>query len=74
VDDSGRVAVADEPTGRVWVFAGDGRPIAALAGLSRPRALAFAPDGALLVGQASPGGVRRWRLVTAPASAPAGGE
>ena len=62
VDDSGRVAVADEPTGRLWLFTRDGRPWAALGGLARPRALAFAPDGTLLVAEAGRGQVRRFAI------------
>lgn len=63
-DDSGRVAVADEPAGRVWVFDRDGRTMATLGGLARPRALAFAPDGTLLIAEAA-AGVRRFSLVRA---------
>ena len=60
VDDSSRVAVADEASGRLWLFDAGGRPLAALAGLARPRALAFAPDGTLLVAEAGRGEVRRF--------------
>lgn len=69
VDDSSRVAVGDEAGGRVWVFDGAGRTLASLGGLSRPRALAFAPDGTLLVAEAGRGEVRRFALerATAPA-------
>jgi tripartite motif-containing protein 71 len=59
VDDSGRVAVADEASGRLWLFDAEGRPLAALSGLARPLALAFAPDGTLLVAEAARGEVRR---------------
>ena len=62
VDDSSRVAVADEASGRLWLFDGGGRPLAALAGLARPRALAFAPDGTLLVAEAGRGEVRRFAI------------
>ncbi|MEK7329448.1 MAG: NHL repeat-containing protein [Candidatus Eisenbacteria bacterium] len=62
VDDSGRVAVADEASGRLWLFDADGRDLAALAGLARPRALAFAPDGTLLVAEAARGEVRRFAI------------
>jgi hypothetical protein len=72
VDDSGHVAVADEATGRLWLFTADGRPWAALGGLEQPRALAFAPDGTLLVAEAGRGEVRRWAL--APAHRPNRGE
>lgn len=63
--DSGRIAVADEPSGRVWVFDAAGTTLAALGGLARPRALAFAPDGALLVAEAGAGRVVRLKLVPA---------
>jgi sugar lactone lactonase YvrE len=49
VDDSGRVAVADESAGRAWLFDDRGRTLALLSGLSRPASLAFAPDGTLLI-------------------------
>jgi DNA-binding beta-propeller fold protein YncE len=62
VDDSSRVAVADEGAGALWVFDGQGHPIAARRGLDRPRALAFTPDGALLVAEAGGSRVTRWRL------------
>jgi len=62
VDDSSRAAVADEASGRLWVFDALGRPLAALAGLDRPRSLAFAPDGTLLVAEAGRGTVRRFAL------------
>jgi sugar lactone lactonase YvrE len=62
VDDSGRVAVADEASGRLWLFDADGRALATLAGLARPRALAFAPDGTLLVAEAARGEVRRFAI------------
>jgi len=67
--DSGRIAVADEATGRAWVFGPRGKPLASVTGLGRPRAVAFAPDGALLVAETAPGRVRRLVLVP-PASAP----
>ncbi len=62
VDDSGRVAVADEASGRLWVFDAGGRSLAVLDGLARPRALAFAPDGTLLLAEAARGEVRRFTL------------
>ena len=67
VDDSARVAVADEASGRLWVFDSAGRTLASLAGLGGPRALAFAPDGTLLVAEAAAGRVRRFTLVPAVA-------
>jgi DNA-binding beta-propeller fold protein YncE len=60
VDDSGRVVVADEASGRLWLFDADGRPLGAHAGLARPRAIAFAPDGSLLIAEAGRGEVRRY--------------
>jgi sugar lactone lactonase YvrE len=63
VDAQGRVAVADESSGRLWVFDAAGHPAAALASLGRPRALAFAPDGTLLVTETRPARVRRFALV-----------
>ena len=69
VDDSSRVAVADESGGRLWVFDDAGRVLAALAGLARPRALAFSPDGTLLVAEAGRGEVRRFALERRPVAA-----
>jgi DNA-binding beta-propeller fold protein YncE len=69
VDESGRVAVADETSGRLWVFDAEGRRLAELSGLSRPRALAFAPDGTLLVAEGNPAQVRRFEL-SAPTTEP----
>lgn len=65
VDESGRVAVAEETSGVLWVFDAQGRRLAEQRGLSRPRALAFAPDGTLLVAEGNPAQVRRFEL-TAP--------
>lgn len=65
VDDSSRVAVADESSGRLWLFDARGRPLAMFHGLARPRALAFAPDGTLLVAEAGRGEVRRFALTRA---------
>ena len=73
VDDSGRVAVADERRGRLWVFDPDGRRLAETRGLEGPRALAFAPDGTLLVAEATAGRVRRFALERAPAAGAARG-
>jgi len=67
VDDSSRVAVADEASGRVDLFDRDGRRLAEWRG-TRPRALAFAPDGTLLVAEAGSG--RLVRLRFAPALRP----
>lgn len=65
VDDSGRVAVADESGGRLWLWGRDGALLAVLAGLGRPRALAFTPAGDLVVAESLPPRVRRLRLVRA---------
>ena len=69
VDDSARVAIADESTGRLWVFDPSGRLLATLDGLERPRSLAFAGGGALLVGEAGSGRVTRLSLERAPSTA-----
>jgi sugar lactone lactonase YvrE len=58
-DDSGRVAIADEASGRLWIFDGEGVPLAEIRGLDGVRALAFARDGTLLVAEAGAGRVRR---------------
>jgi DNA-binding beta-propeller fold protein YncE len=67
VDDSGRVAVtlAGGREDEVRVFDRDGAPLARLAGLSGPRAAAFAPDGTLLVAEAGAARVRRFTLAPA---------
>ena len=74
VDDSSRVAVADERTGRLWVFDSAGRPLAAARGLRGPRGLAFARDGALLVAESGAGLVRRFVLEPDPRAPAARGE
>ena len=61
-DDSTRVAVADETSGRLWVFDRTGRLLAECDDLDAPRALAFAPDGTLLVADGGAGSVRRYEL------------
>ena len=70
VDDSSRVAIADELTGRLWLFDAGGRLLAQAEGCAAPRALAFAPDGTLLVAESRAGRVSRWSL--APPGAPRG--
>lgn len=62
VDDSGRVAVAGERSGELCVLSPQGRVLARLGGLAAPRALAFAPDGTLLVAEAGARRVRRLAL------------
>lgn len=70
VDDSSRVAVADEAGGRLWLFDPGGRLLAMIDGLARPRALAFAPDGTLIVAEAGRGEVRRFAIERSAAPAP----
>jgi tripartite motif-containing protein 71 len=72
VDDSTRVAVADEASGRLWIFDPDGRLLGARTDLASPRALAFAPDGSLLVAEGGAGRVRRFVLEPASAATPPG--
>jgi len=62
VDDSARVAIADESAGRLWIFDAEGRPLASHEGLAGPRALAFAGGGSLLVAEARSGRVIRIAL------------
>jgi sugar lactone lactonase YvrE len=66
VDDSLRVAIADEAGNRVDLFDRNGRKLATWRGAVRPRALAFAPDGTLLVAEAGPGRLVRLRIAPAP--------
>jgi len=63
VDDSGRVAVADGDRGRLWLFDRAGRLLAARTDLGEARALAFAPDGSLVVAEAAEARVRRFAIV-----------
>jgi DNA-binding beta-propeller fold protein YncE len=66
VDEAGRVAVADEDTGALWLFGPDGRLLARASGLARPRALAFDPNGTLLVAEgAAPARLVRFRIEAA---------
>jgi tripartite motif-containing protein 71 len=73
VDDSARVAVADEPAGALWLFDPSGRLLGARTGLAGPRSLAFAPDGSLLVAEAAAGRIRRFALEAAGEPAPSEG-
>lgn len=59
VASSGRVAVADERSGQLWLFDASGRLLAAKSNLERPRALAFAAGDTLLVAEGAAGRVRR---------------
>jgi DNA-binding beta-propeller fold protein YncE len=72
VDDSSRIAVADETSGRLWLFGPAGELLGARTDLAGPRALAFAPDGSLLVAEAAAGRVRRFALEGTGAGAPPG--
>jgi len=71
VDDSGRVAVAGERSGQLYVLAPAGDCVARLAGLASPRGLAFGAGDVLLVAEAGAGRVRRYQLEPLP---PAGRE
>lgn len=62
VDDSGRVALADEAAGTVELLGPGGEPLARHEGLNRPDGIAFAPDGALLVAERGAGRVRRFAV------------
>jgi len=66
VDDSGRVAIAGERSGQLFVFAPDGRLLVQLADLAAPRALGFAQDGTLLVAEPAAARVRRFALERVP--------
>jgi len=74
VDDSSRVAIADEITGSLWVFDRSGRVRAERHDLGGPRAVTFASDGALWVAEASNGRVRRFVLAARMDSTRAAGE
>jgi sugar lactone lactonase YvrE len=65
VDESGRVAVADEAAGTLEVLGNSRETLARLDGLARPVALSFAPDGTLLVAEAGAARVRRFALTSA---------
>lgn len=62
VGDSGRIAIADEAAGTLWIFDGWGHPLAVARGLGAPRAVGFAPNGSLWVAEAAHAAVRRWRI------------
>ncbi len=65
VDDSGRVAVAlaGGGAGEVRLYARDGALLARARGLAAPRAVAFGPDGALVVAEAGVPRLRRFARV-----------
>ncbi|HTM58433.1 MAG TPA: NHL repeat-containing protein [Candidatus Udaeobacter sp.] len=62
-----RVAVADERSGRLWLFDASGRPLASRTDLAHPRAITFANDGTLLVAEGAHPALRR--LIAEPAHA-----
>jgi DNA-binding beta-propeller fold protein YncE len=72
VDDSSRIAVADEASGRLWLFDLSGRLLGARADLASPRAVTFAPDGSLLVAEGTAGRVRRFVIESTRTAAPPG--
>lgn len=72
-DAGGRVAVADEASGTLWMFDAGGMLLAEARGSGHPRALAFAPDSTLVVAVAGPPEVRRYRLVGRRDRAPRAG-
>jgi len=72
VDDSARFAVADEASGRLWLFDLAGRLLGARRDLASPRAVVFAPDGSLLVAEGTAGRVRRFALEPARTATPPG--
>ena len=72
VDDSTRIAVADEVSGRLWLFDRAGRLLGARGDLASPRAVTFAPDGSLLVAEGTAGRVRRFALEPARTAPPPG--
>jgi sugar lactone lactonase YvrE len=65
VDDSGRVAVTCSAAGTVTIYSREGRVWAVRAGLAQPGAVAWMPDGSLLVAEAGRGRILR----IAPAAA-----
>jgi len=59
VASSGRVAVADESSGKLWLFDSSGTLLATRSNLAGPRALAFAAGDTLWVAEGAAGRVRR---------------
>jgi len=72
VDDSLRIAVADEASGRLWIFDLAGHLLGARGDLVSPRAMTFAADGSLLVAEGTVGRVRRFALESARTATPPG--
>lgn len=72
VDDSTRIAVTDEVSGRLWLFDLAGRLLGGRGDLASPRAVTFAPDGSLLVAEGTAGRVRRFVLESARTATPPG--
>jgi sugar lactone lactonase YvrE len=66
VDDSARVAIADETRGTLWVFDARGKLLATRSGFDGPRSLAFAAGGTLLLGESRSGRVIRLALERRP--------
>jgi DNA-binding beta-propeller fold protein YncE len=66
VDDSLRVAVADETGGRVWVFDSSGALLAEIRSLQRPSALTFGRDGALWIAERGAAKLTRYEFGPAP--------
>ena len=66
VDDSMRIAVADERSGTVMVWDRSGTLLATRARFDRPRAVVFAPDGTLVIAEAGPGRLTRYRIEPRP--------
>ncbi|MFI5371169.1 MAG: NHL repeat-containing protein [Candidatus Eisenbacteria bacterium] len=69
VDGDGRVAMTDETSGSVWLWAADGTRLGRWEKLGHPRALAFAPDGTLLIAESTPPRVRRYAVLETAATA-----
>jgi hypothetical protein len=59
VDGDGRVALADETGGGLWLWSADGTTLGSWRGLGHPRGLAYSSDGTLIVAESTPPRVRR---------------
>jgi DNA-binding beta-propeller fold protein YncE len=59
VDGDGRIALADETGGGLWLWAADGTWLGSWRGLGHPRGLAFSSDGTLVVAESTPPRLRR---------------
>lgn len=58
-DGEGRIALADETGGGLWLWTADGTLLGSWRGLGHPRGLAFSSDGTLIVAESTPPRVRR---------------